>query len=342
MNAAPTISAGFVRISRDTLQARGLAVAELFAAAGLDPAELAQADARFPARQVDLLWQLAAQRSGDPAIGLAAYEHASPACLHIVGYSMLSSPSLRGALERLIRFHPILGDAAVLSLCREGAGYRFSATPAAALGSPSRQFGDAGLAVLLACVRRMVDGSQIRPLQVEFAYPAPDDSAAYRTLLDCPIRFGCGRLSLLFAAAELERPLHTADQLLSQLHDSLAEQYLSDLASAPLARRLARLLRERLADGELGMEEIAAQLGLNKRTLQRRLSEEGTTFREQLDAVRRRQAELYLRHPHFSAERIAELLGFREHGNFFRACRRWFGCTPALYRSRLGAPRQPD
>ena len=86
---------------------------------------------------------------------------------------------------------------------------------------------------------------------------------------------------------------------------------------------------------------LSAALKISRRTLQRRLQTEGTSFQQLLDRARRELAQHYLRTRRNSIRDVAELLGFEDQSNLFRACKRWFGVSPGQYRERLDAPAVP-
>lgn len=86
-------------------------------------------------------------------------------------------------------------------------------------------------------------------------------------------------------------------------------------------------------------EQVARALGLSRRSLQRRLAEQGPTFAELLESTRRTLARGYLGDPALSLAEIAFLLGYREQSSFFRAFKRWYGQTPAGYRLGLAIER---
>jgi AraC-like DNA-binding protein len=91
----------------------------------------------------------------------------------------------------------------------------------------------------------------------------------------------------------------------------------------------------RLPDGEPRRDEVAGELRMSERTLQRRLEEEKTSFVELLDLTRRELAEQYLGRLQLSLAQAAYLLGFADQSSFFRACKRWFDLSPGQYRSQL-------
>src|SRR5262249_7981625 len=99
--------------------------------------------------------------------------------------------------------------------------------------------------------------------------------------------------------------------------------------------RAREVIIRRLPDGEPRRDEIAAELCMSERTLQRRLEDEETSFGQLLDDTRRGLAEQYLRRLHLSLAPAAYLLGFTDQSSFFRACKRWFDVSPGQYRSQL-------
>jgi AraC-like DNA-binding protein len=91
----------------------------------------------------------------------------------------------------------------------------------------------------------------------------------------------------------------------------------------------------KLPDGEPRRDDVASELHMSERTLQRRLEEEKTSFVQLLDDTRRELADQYLGRLHLSLAQAAYLLGFADQSSFFRACKRWFNLSPGQYRSQL-------
>src|SRR5262245_39888045 len=118
-----TTAAIWVRGIAEMLAAEGLNVRALLAEARIDPAALEAPGARLPTEKISRLWELATERSGNPALGLAQHQVARPASFDVVGYAMLSGADLRGAFERLIRYLLILSDALTMTMREEGAGF---------------------------------------------------------------------------------------------------------------------------------------------------------------------------------------------------------------------------
>ena len=330
------MSSGYASVLVNTLLAQGLDVASLCQEAELDM-KLADKPGAFCERKaIYRLWDLAAQASGDPDIGLKAYGSFNPGSFQIVGYTMMSSLNLKKALERLVRFSPLIGTGFSLFFTSEQQNYRLSGLDHQQKGSVKpRQYTDAALASLLGFCRTLAGGNAPQPLSVGFTYPEPDDTSEHRRLFGCDLHFDAPYDSILFDSEELMRPLSMANEALAVLHDSFAEAQLDLLFGFCIVGRIRALITERLSQdhGQCDMESIAAALNISKRTLQRALEKEGTQFKDVQNAVRRQLADFYLRHSHFNMKHVAYLLGFHDHSSFNKACSRWFGMTPGQYRA---------
>ncbi|HJV94790.1 MAG TPA: AraC family transcriptional regulator [Albitalea sp.] len=334
-----TTSGAWVTGVAQALRDAGLDARALCAEAGIDLDELAAPAARCSSAKVSQLWQLAAQRSGNPAIGLVAPHVVRPANFEVVGYAMMSSPNLYAGLERLVRYLRIISDAVTVTLSPRGDQCRVSLE---ILGghqlAPRQRFEFSLLSVLTFC--RWISGRDLRPLAVELTHPAPADLQPYDEAFRCPLRFDAPDNALVFARADLDLPLPTADPKLAELHDRFAGERVDQLGSAQTTYSARELIIRSLPDGEPKREDIARALHMSERTLQRRFREEGVSFQQLLDSTRRELAELYLGRRHPSLAEAAYLLGFSDQGSFNRACKRWFDVSPGQYRARVGADRR--
>jgi len=329
-----TTSAVWVKGIADMLTAEGLDARALLVAAGIDPASLQVPDARLPTEKISRLWELAVERSSNPAIGLAQHHVVRPASFDVVGYTMMSCANLRGAFERLIRYLLILSDAFTMAMDEEYAGYRVTFVLFGGDRPIPRQRIEF-IVVTLVGFCRWISGRDVNPLAIELPYPAPGDLAPYHAAFRCPVLFNSPRNSLLFAAADMVATLPTSNPLLAELHERFAGDYLQHFDHAQISYRTREMIIRQLPDGEPRRDEIAKKLCMSERTLQRRLEEEGTSFNQLMDDTRRELAEQYLGRLQLSLAQAAYLLGFADQSSFFRACRRWFDLSPGQYRSQL-------
>jgi len=195
-----TTAAIWVKGIAEMLAAEGLDARALLVAAGIDPAALEAPGVRLPTEKISRLWELAVERSGNPAIALAQHHVARPASFDAVGYAMMSCADLRGAFERLIRYLLILSDALTMTMIEEHAGYRVTFV---LFGGdrpvPRQRIEFIFVTVIGFC--RWISGREVHPLSIELPYPAPADAAPYRAGFRCPVLFDAPRSSLLFATA---------------------------------------------------------------------------------------------------------------------------------------------
>jgi AraC-like DNA-binding protein len=176
------------------------------------------------------------------------------------------------------------------------------------------------------------------PLAVEAWYQCPRPAGGDRAkALGCPVRYGAPEMRLVLRRKPLEQPLPRQNPA---LFEYLARHTQTIVARIPettrITERVRRVITETLQNGEPAQAEVSRKLAVSERTLQRRLREEGTSFAEILDEVRRELAQQYLANPAVTLHEIAFLLGYSEPSAFHRAFRRWTGATPQAFR-RNGA-----
>jgi AraC-like DNA-binding protein len=180
-----------------------------------------------------------------------------------------------------------------------------------------------------------ISGRDVRPLAVDFVYHAPKDPTHHAAAFRCPVVFDAPSNSVLFARADMAAPLPTFNPTLAELHERFAGEYLRHFDRAQTSYRAREVIIRKLPDGEPRRDEIASELRLSERTLQRRLQEEATSFVRLLDDTRRELAQQYLGRLQLSLAQAAYLLGFADQRSLFRACKRWFKVSPGQYRLRL-------
>jgi AraC-like DNA-binding protein len=162
----------------------------------------------------------------------------------------------------------------------------------------------------------------------------------HRELLEghfgCRVKFKSDRNALVFRSDDLDRPFVTHNEELVTL---IAAQLDSELNSRNMRKDAGELvkqtLRRSLAGKRPTVQEVAQELGLSVRTLQRRLSESKVTFQGLLEVVRRELAHHYLRQAAVEFNEVAFLLGYEDANSFFRAFQEWEGLSPTEWRRRM-------
>jgi AraC-like DNA-binding protein len=321
-----------VLLVRPVVFAVGSAGLEAFwGATDLTPQIVADDDARISAAQFCVAWAEAQRLTGDRQLGLRIAEATPSGAFGIVEYVCRSAPTLGEALRQWVRYLNLLDDAVTVGLVVEGdRAYlrveRESEAPAPA----SHELCWA----LVARYARELSSVPFRLLSVELAHPAPGEVAPYRKWFDAPVVFGAERTQLVMPAAALDASLTSSDPALLAILTRAADDLAKRSSSDPLmTAQVKRVLHDVLRSDEAHIDLVAKRLGLTGRSLQRRLKDEGTSFQEVREQVRRDLAQRYLDDGLAIAE-ISFLLGFSEPSAFFRAFKRWTGETPLAHRRR--------
>ena len=343
-----------VRGIKARLAARGLDVEAFSRQAGLDESDCMADDALTLSDKVSHLWDIVTQASGDPLLGLKA---ALPQPLDksgLMGHIMRASPDVKTAIENLVRYTPLVSPTVHSTIEQAGGVTRVCLHLPGGQRRVPQQHYDFVWCLVLRTLRNAAGKENLKPLQVNYAYPAPTDLRPYEEAFGCPVRFGAGINSMEFADADLAIPIGTenpmaADWALRMLADLAQAQrnwtlrMLAKLEKAPqpersFSKRVQGQLTGMLAHGEPLREEVAKRLMMSERTLQRRLAEEGTNFTQLVDDTRREMAYQYLKKGDLSLKKLSFQLGFSDPSAFCRACRRWFGRSPKEVQQCSGAP----
>jgi AraC-like DNA-binding protein len=333
MNSRTTSSAWIQGIAEMLEDAR-LDVAAILAEAGIERAILSSPDRRAPTEKVSRLWSIAAERSGNPAIGLVNPHVPKPGNFDIVGYAMLSSPSLRAAIQNFARHLRLVSDAASIHLDFGDESVRLDFRLFGGREPMPRQRVEFDLLTILTFCR-WVSGRPVKPLGVHLVWPAPANILPFEEAFQCPLHFEAEFNGMDFSRADIDARLPGFNTDIAGLHQGLVEQRLAAFDGSGVSAKIREEIARRLPDGEPRREQVARALKLGDRTLTRRLREEDTSFQKLLDETRRDLAQNYLARRNMSLAEVAYLLGFADQTAFFRACKRWFDASPGQFRAQL-------
>lgn len=197
----------------------------------------------------------------------------------------------------------------------------------------------AELALGVTCrVFQLLAGSDFLPSTVLLRHEPLVDRVDYVRYFGSPVEFSASLYGFRFPAGLLGRPLKSD----SGVH-AVVQDYLSTIVvptASTTADAVVTLIRRMLPTGALDLDLVAAHLAQHRRSLQRQLAAQGTTFARLVDDVRRHEAERYLQETDMPLGQLAGVLGLSEQSALTRACRRWFGATPSEVRRRARtAPR---
>ena len=193
------------------------------------------------------------------------------------------------------------------------------------------------LLLSLAGVISAVSQGQIRPARIELDYPRPAYSSKYESAFRVPsFLFSSDRLRILVSRTDAAYRTGTdTDPDIRAATIRRCEELLRGvLGSQSTSDRIRQVFSDN--PGHLWtLKDIAQHLHMSDRTLQRRLTEEGTRYQLLHNAWLMGEAEQLLQEKNLSIESVALLLGYSDVSNFRQACKRWYGVSPIEFRQRL-------
>jgi AraC-like DNA-binding protein len=184
-------------------------------------------------------------------------------------------------------------------------------------------------------VGRLGSDGEITPLRLELTRPVK-----HRALLErhfgCRVRFKADRDALVFRSRDLDRPFVTHnEELVTLIGTQLDSEVKARNTSNTVSDQVKQALRQLLVGKRPTLQDVAQELGLGARTLQRRLTEAGITFQQVVEETRRELARHYLKQRTVELNEAAFLLGFEDANSFFRAFQGWEGTSPGVWRTRV-------
>ncbi len=325
------------------LEEVGLPPAKVLRHAGL-PETLFQADKVYlTTEELFAFYRGIAEVSGDPGIGLKLGTEERVERYDPVAIAALCTRTFRDALQRMARYKQLTCPEQIETQERgEECVVHFKwllaneAEPALLV--------DLCFAWMLAVARRG-SGVAISPKRVELQRAAAHREM-YEAHFGCPVKFSAERNLLVFRKEDVERKFLTHnEELLAMVAPQLEKELRQQYEQTSLSEQVKGILKRLLAGQRPGLQDVARELRVSTRTLQRRLNLEKVTFQGLIGDARRELARHYLQHSALELNETAYLLGYEDANSFFRAFHSWEGVTPGEWRlahAGLGETQAPD
>lgn len=313
---------------------------------GVPPAALLR-QARLPATlhlseqgqvttaQYFALWRALEELKPEPGVGLTLVARADTAVHPPSSLAAFYARDYRDGLLRMARFKRLCSPEQLhvkegKDECTITVEWPYATDPEPAIST------DVTFASLVELGRRGT-GQHLMPKRIELARPRPK-SDVYQKYFECPIRYGASHNMLVLKPADLDRPFPGHNQELLEILTPALASALGELqARSSIKDQVKVVLKRSLASGRPELSDVARDLGLSERTLQRRIAEEGMSFRELLVEARQELGRQLLSDPSAEIDEVACLLGYQDASSFYRAFRYWEGMTPNRWRELRGS-----
>ena len=329
----PMAQGGLTRLAIARLEGAGVPVAPLLKGVGLTPELIADSEERLRVQSQIKFLDEAAIALKDDCLGFTLAREHDPREIGLLYYVMASSQTLGDALKRVARYSQITNEALVVRY-REGnrliINLSYSGVPR---HSDRHQIEFCMFAALRIC--RVLTGQNLVPQHFSIAHYRSEGTAEMSRFVGTKVEFGADTDEFALNSNARELPVIHADHHLNDLLLKYCEAALADRGAggSQLRTSVENAISSVLPHGRVLIEDVARSLGMSKRTLARKLSNEGLNYSEIFEHLRRDLAVRYLDDRKMHVSKIAWLLGFHEVSAFTHAFKRWTGKTPSQLRT---------
>ena len=314
----------------DALESRGFQTDELLARHKLSRVSLEDPYDPVSLKEYVAFFEDAAQLCRQPLLGMRLGETIKPEDLGPVGVLYTMMQSLRVAIVRFSRYFPALQGSTKLGLKIDNTEtwleYQIEDTAI----WPRRQDSEFTLALICALTRSRL-GKSWAPEEVHFEHPGPRDHSEISHFFGSVVRFEQPMNRILIRTKDLDLPFASANAAAI----AIVEQHLTDLIGDSVLETfddaVSNAVMRCMRQGRVTLEAVAARLGIGPRTLQRRLLDRGSTFRDVVQQQRRQTAEVLLKNGRMSLGSVADSLGYADTASMSRAFKTWTGTSPRAF-----------
>ena len=285
------------------------------------------------------IWSALEELANDPAIGIKLVGVSDAAGHQPLFQAACYAASYRDGIARIARFKRFASPEILhqeesngrVEISRE---WLYAAEPEPPV-SVDVSFG------FLVALGRKGTAQRLTPFRVDLVRSAPATDA-HRRFFDCPITFGAPRNALVLKSEDLDRPFPGHNPEILGILTPALKAALGDLGpDSTTSHQVKIVLKRMLASGRPEISNVARDLGTSERTLQRRITDDGTTFRDLLTDARRELCRQLLSDEALEVDEVACLLGYQDASSFYRAFREWEGETPSRWRTRNARSSSP-
>lgn len=241
------------------------------------------------------------------------------------GMAMRSARNYGAALDVLAEFAHVRWPLGRVTARRTAQGVTLAFLPLMRFELAQWQMASAFAALNFNITTRTMIGDAAARVVYRFAGAAPPYAERHAAMLDGASSWGHDSMAVLVPGDVLKQaPVTADDALFSAMIAMLRDQANVRRGIASITPRVEQAI-DAVTRGQPGVDDIAARIGLSRRTMERRLAAEGNSFRALLDGSLRRRFESAIDEPDMTADRMAERLGYHDGSSLQRACKRWFG-----------------
>ena len=312
---------------------------DVMADVGLSKAQLQAPESRIPIDSAVRLLESSAAASGCQSFGLSMAESRQLSDFGVVSLLLSHQRTLRDALQVVLHYRHLMNNSLAIFIEEAGKMVIIREEVVTETPMPSRQATELAIGVMFRLCAALL-GSHWHPYSVNFMHQPPDNLQLHRRLFGCKLEFGSEFKGIVCPDTSLDMANPNADPAMARY----AQSYLDSLQGhegASMLFEVRKAIYLLLPMGRATIEQVAQSQGMNVRTLQRRLKDDGCAFNDVINDVRRDLVLRYLDNPNYPLSRIADMLGYSMASSFTRWFITQFGMPPATWRAQKQAGTKP-
>ena len=292
--------------------------------------DLNDVEHRIPVQHYHALWALALAHTKEPTLALSLGSKPHQDEMGLIGHIFFNNDTLKTALTQYERYYALVHEGMHIDVKTDA---KFAYINYICDSENAYSQHDMEYTLAISIYRAMLhirDGVEIE--KIYFQHKPPSYKSFYNEIFPCPVKFNHTHCAIVFKKQYLDFKLPKRSSYLHQVLTHHIEALFKKLRpQETLTDKVINLVEKKLAKDNIDAEHIADTLCMSRHTLYRKLKQEGLSFHDLVDQVRKEKALHYLKQNKRSLSEIAFLLGFSELSAFSRAFKRWTGLSPAKY-----------
>ena len=320
------------------LKAQTDQASQLFTQCGIELAEKPEKQNRVAIVKITRLWEVIIDLTKDDAFGLKVGQHFVKNAAEVFTLAAISSDNLLQATQRLSIFYKMVSTGVVLNISTQQGVVLNLSLPKNATGVCMYAM-DASLTTLVELTKSVLKEHYRQPKRVQMCRPKPKHIKAFNDYFGCDVEFNCKENSILFDDEHIEvqsvnRNPELANHLVNYLEESLQK-----IATFTLAQQVSNVieslfenkLENLIGNNNINVNQVAKEMAMSERTLQRKLRQEGSSFNEINKQFKLQKARQWILEKNLLQGEIGHRLGFSSQSNFSRFFKIETGQTPNGY-----------
>jgi AraC-like DNA-binding protein len=303
---------------------------------GIKASDFKDQESRLSAERVGRLIEYCNALKSRHDFAITVAENFHPGTFHVLGYAMMASNSLHDAFKRIVRYKKVVSNTCSINIEESPNVCKLVLNPFLYESTNRPVLSHNSIIIFIATLvkfARETSSHNFRPLEVNLNWPNTNQKHHFlNDFFDCPINFDQNEISFSCDASIFKEPLLGGNPLITQSHEKMLNEFISRLDKNDVVQTVKNSIYDMLPLGTPTQTEIAKQIGMSLRNLQRKLNEQDASYRDLLEETRKKLALEYITQGHLSLSEVGYLVGFANISNFNRAFKRWTNYAPGEYR----------